>query len=68
MAERPQRTVLPALTVPVWAAPDPHRLRSAIEDALAGRPTGAGPEAAVGGVVAEAVRAVRPATGAPSWR
>ncbi|HLL64850.1 MAG TPA: hypothetical protein VK453_03770 [Micromonosporaceae bacterium] len=44
------------LTVEVAAAPDPHRIRVAIADALAGRAVGAGPEAQVARVVADAVR------------
>ncbi|GAA0712561.1 hypothetical protein Drose_13530 [Dactylosporangium roseum] len=58
MAEPPRHrtlTVAP-LTVAVDAVPDPHRLRAAVADALAGRPLGAGPEAQVGRAVAAAVR------------
>ena len=44
------------LTVHVGSTPDPHRLRPAIEAALAGRATGAGPEGTVGHAVADAVR------------
>jgi hypothetical protein len=45
-----------SLTVEVSAVPDPHRLRAAIADALAGRPLAPGPEAQVARSVADAVR------------
>jgi hypothetical protein len=49
MAEPEER---PQLTVEVSDRPDPHRIRAAIEAALAGRVAGAGPEAEIGRAVA----------------
>lgn len=55
MAEPSERPV-DVDPVHVTAVPDPHRIRSAIADALAGRPLGAGPEAEVARAVAAAVQ------------
>jgi hypothetical protein len=52
MADGPARR----LTVHVDATPDPHRVRTAISDALAGHAVGAGPEAQIARAVADAVR------------
>lgn len=43
------------LTVRVSGVPDPHRIRAAIADALAGRALGAGPEAEIARAVARDV-------------
>lgn len=53
------------LTVRVDRSPDPHLLRAALEDALAGRP-GVGPEAEVGRAVSQAV--LGDAGGERPWR
>jgi hypothetical protein len=51
-------TRIPRIEVPVATAPDPHRLRAAIAERLAGRPW-AGPEAAVADAVRRAVEGSR---------
>lgn len=51
MAERTVRVD----PVHVTATPDPHRIRAAIADALAGHALGAGPEAEVARAVAESI-------------